>query len=365
MRLVCPNCEAKYEVPDDAIPDTGRDVQCANCGHAWFQMRSRSAAALSVAEVLVAAMPAEAEATGTDPAAVAPAPAEASAEVALDVEVVAADQPADGAADGAVADTTTPDEAAPEPHEPDLASSDDPLAVAPEPELQAELAAEPELAPELAPEPEPVPEPVPMAEAEPEPIVAADPEPVVEIASEAVVPEPVEEPATEDGPAAVDAGTYAVDDSVLAILREEAEREANARRADALESQTELGIDTAMPITAAALAADADTRPSARRDLLPDVEEINSTLRPSDTQGGDATDFAAPPPIAPRGFRSGFLAVMTIAILGAALYVVAPRLGAMVPSLSDPLDSYVSVIDSLRLGLDGVMRSATVAINGG
>ena len=45
MRLVCPNCEAKYEVPEDAIPETGRDVQCANCGHAWFQMRPRAAGA--------------------------------------------------------------------------------------------------------------------------------------------------------------------------------------------------------------------------------------------------------------------------------------------------------------------------------
>ncbi len=39
MRLVCPNCDAKYEVPDDAIPEGGRDVQCSGCGHAWFQMR--------------------------------------------------------------------------------------------------------------------------------------------------------------------------------------------------------------------------------------------------------------------------------------------------------------------------------------
>ena len=62
MRLVCPNCEAKYEVPDDAIPDNGRDVQCANCGHAWFQMRARSGAALSVAEVLAVVAPAAADA---------------------------------------------------------------------------------------------------------------------------------------------------------------------------------------------------------------------------------------------------------------------------------------------------------------
>ena len=53
MRLVCPNCEAKYEVPDDAIPDTGRDVQCASCGHAWYQMRPRSGAAEAVAAPMV------------------------------------------------------------------------------------------------------------------------------------------------------------------------------------------------------------------------------------------------------------------------------------------------------------------------
>lgn len=37
MRLVCPNCVAQYEVADGTIPESGRDVQCANCGHIWFQ----------------------------------------------------------------------------------------------------------------------------------------------------------------------------------------------------------------------------------------------------------------------------------------------------------------------------------------
>jgi predicted Zn finger-like uncharacterized protein len=37
MRLVCPNCAAQYEVDASAIPDDGRDVQCANCGNTWFQ----------------------------------------------------------------------------------------------------------------------------------------------------------------------------------------------------------------------------------------------------------------------------------------------------------------------------------------
>lgn len=37
MRLTCPSCGAVYEVPDSAIPEEGRDVQCTNCGHGWFQ----------------------------------------------------------------------------------------------------------------------------------------------------------------------------------------------------------------------------------------------------------------------------------------------------------------------------------------
>ncbi len=37
MRLVCPKCVAQYEVADGTIPDSGRDVQCANCNHVWFQ----------------------------------------------------------------------------------------------------------------------------------------------------------------------------------------------------------------------------------------------------------------------------------------------------------------------------------------
>ena len=39
MRLVCPNCGAQYDVPVEVIPEAGRDVQCSNCGHTWFQKR--------------------------------------------------------------------------------------------------------------------------------------------------------------------------------------------------------------------------------------------------------------------------------------------------------------------------------------
>lgn len=37
MRLICPNCGAQYEVPPEAIPPAGRDVQCSACGRTWFE----------------------------------------------------------------------------------------------------------------------------------------------------------------------------------------------------------------------------------------------------------------------------------------------------------------------------------------
>ena len=43
MRLICPNCGAQYAVADDAIPSGGRDVQCSNCQHTWFETPGASA----------------------------------------------------------------------------------------------------------------------------------------------------------------------------------------------------------------------------------------------------------------------------------------------------------------------------------
>jgi len=45
MRLVCPKCAAQYEVDPQAIPENGRDVQCASCGNTWFQDRAGEAVA--------------------------------------------------------------------------------------------------------------------------------------------------------------------------------------------------------------------------------------------------------------------------------------------------------------------------------
>ena len=347
MRLVCPSCEAKYEVPDDAIPDTGRDVQCANCGHSWFQMRPRPAvAAPSAVEAAavsepapVSEPPAEIEASPViEDVAEAPAPAEPVDEI-----VSAEADPVEDRADTAdlpeaagVPDDQGDPEQVPQAHEADIVES---------------------AAPASEPEP-PVAESADAPEADEDPDIAADAAPAEPEAATASAPAP-----------------YAVDDSVLAILREEAEREAQARRAEAspLETQESLGIEAAIAAKPklVAVAVDSDSeagaKPSARRDLLPDVEEINSTLRPSEQsvdEGAGAAGLAAPAREARGGFRSGFLMMMTLSILGAAVYIGAPRLSVMIPSLADPLGSYVMAVDALRHNLDGMMRSATVALNG-
>lgn len=287
MRLVCPNCEAKYEVPDDAIPDTGRDVQCANCGHAWFQMRQRPAAA--------------------------------------------------------AAEPVTP--AAP--------------VVEPEPEVVAEAAT---LSQEEEPTPggEEIPEPAPVELPDEDPVEA----PVL-VPEEEPEDQPSEVPAPEDVP---EAGSgYKVDESVLAILREEAEREARARKAEASPPAV-AAAPVAASVPAPAVAAMEEAKPAARRDLLPDVEEINSSLRPSE-HPPELHDTRAdmPPPAAEGGggFRSGFLMVMTLAMVGSGLYIASPTLTRLVPALEGPLESYVTLVNSLRLQLDGVMQQATMALNGG
>ena len=45
MRLVCPNCGARYEVPNENIFAVGRDVKCSACDTTWFQTHPDAMAA--------------------------------------------------------------------------------------------------------------------------------------------------------------------------------------------------------------------------------------------------------------------------------------------------------------------------------
>lgn len=375
MRLVCPNCEAKYEVPEDAIPETGRDVQCANCGHAWYQMRSRAAVAETAAAPVATPKPASPPPSAPEPEATPEPLSTASvsdeiAKAAEPVEEKIAEPPiaADAVASEPLAE-----------REPEIVEEVSVVEAGMETGV-AEDFAEADAAEVAAATANDVTDTL-SGEADPTndeaeeiaAVTAVDAVPAVEAAvAESVAAEEVAqaelsqaEMAGADA-AGVAPAAYAVDESVLAILREEAEREALARRSEAakpLETQTDLGIDTAIRtkaeenVTLAAVDA-------TRRTRLPDVEEINSTLRPADTVTEEGAVVESAPAEGRSSFRSGFLLVLTVAILGSALYGSADALAEAVPALAGPLKAYVGFVDSLRLQLDGLMQSATVAING-
>lgn len=44
MRIICPNCTAAYDIPANAVPANGREVQCSRCTHAWYQLPPAPAA---------------------------------------------------------------------------------------------------------------------------------------------------------------------------------------------------------------------------------------------------------------------------------------------------------------------------------
>ena len=267
MRLICPNCDAQYEVDDAAIPPAGRDVQCSSCGHAWFQTQADPDRA-------------------ADPNLAAPAPEWIDP---------------DGAAQG---DALTDEQPSPGP----------------------------------------------------------------------VVPE------DNTGPR-----RRGLDDSVLAVLREEAARETAVRRAEApppMEVQTDLGLapPPPPPVPPSVLAArerfadlsspppedlapedDIAVRPASRRELLPDIEEINSTLRASSEPRGDTAEAGtgASGDAERRGFRGGFVLIILIAVLMWSAYAMAPRIVAAVPAAETAVQAYVAAVDRARLAVDAALQSAS------
>jgi predicted Zn finger-like uncharacterized protein len=243
MRLICPNCSAQYEVDEAVIPAEGRDVQCSNCAHTWFQK---------------------------------------SAQTLRDEE--AATRGAGPSAD-------------------------------------------------------------PGAKAAP---AAA-------------------------GIAAAGPRRREVDPSVLGVLREEAERERQARRAEgtSVEVQTDLALAPPSPATAppAAEPVESEVDPAlvpraSRRELLPDIEEINSTLRATSEREGDAAAMDAPETIRQRrsGFRRGFLTSVGLMVFVLTPYILAAPLSRHFPSAAESLHSYAAGVDRLRMSLESLMRAVTESL---
>ncbi len=67
MRLICPNCDAQYDIADDVIPDGGRDVQCSSCAHTWFQTDKPRVAGRSPDQTKPSGAPSQPEAPKRQP----------------------------------------------------------------------------------------------------------------------------------------------------------------------------------------------------------------------------------------------------------------------------------------------------------
>lgn len=341
MRLGCPNCDAQYEVDDAAIPAAGRDVQCSNCGHTWFQLPERLRASVRPATAAKPQSAAPSAATRPSRPARPAGPEVASTPPAPAASVVAPHQP------------TAPAPAA-QPHGADT-----------------------------APVPEPRPEPATAAQAA---ALHTAGEPIAAAGRPQAPPDP--EPETAAAAHGAPPSRRTLDDNLMSILREEAAREAAERRAEAeraMQVQPELGLqetsrrpanraadnsfaDLSAPDRHAGAEAEPEpprTRPPSRRALLPDIEEINSTLRPG-TDHRDGEDMPAIQEAAERrkGFGTGFLTVILLAVLLALAYVFAPQLAKMVPQASGALESYVAGVDAARLWLDMALKQATGALQG-
>ncbi|GAA3861784.1 zinc-ribbon domain-containing protein [Celeribacter arenosi] len=170
-------------------------------------------------------------------------------------------------------------------------------------------------------------------------------------------------------------------DDVRDILREEADLARSQRNAaGTLESQPELGIDAPAQDSEtkairesiakmdsagdeaddpAALAALASGR---RRDLLPDIEEINSTLSASSERDDDGVvhdEETLRERSNRRGFRWVFTLLVLLAVLAIVLYMFAPKIAEAVPQFAPLLESYVNAANDLRMNLDVMLENAS------
>jgi predicted Zn finger-like uncharacterized protein len=273
MRLICPNCGAQYEVPDEVIPQDGRDVQCSNCGDTWFQVHPDHDEAL--AEELDVPMPVVASEPEDDPD---------------------DSDDADGEDDGeddAPSQTDAPETADPEPKKSDL---------------------------------DPAVSDILRQEAEHEAGLRA-----------------------KEG----SAGLETQPDLGL----QEAEDDAGRRTREARERMAKMRGETAQDVAEATAAAALGSR----RDLLPDIEEINSTLRSASDRQSEASgdEGYSEPQIAREKsrFRRGFSMIVLLAVIMTAVYVLAPKIGSAIPQAEPVLNSYVIMIDKGRMALNAHVNS--------
>ncbi len=346
MRLTCPNCGAQYEVPDDVIPEEGRDVQCSNCGDTWFQQAAGFGQATDD-------ITSDIDAGRHDNDLSAPPAGHEAAPTASRTEAAVPDDeelPVEGAelsAEETEGTERAEDEIASDPFQ-----DPTPAEVAVTKALQED--ASPQDAEDVARGPRPN-RPQPRQGLAHESSAASETAPVSDAADHETAPQ-----------------KRRLDPALGEILREEAEREASLRanehgQAEGLETQPNLGLDdfpeneearrTRQASDRMARIRGEDPRRLAaeasglKRGVLPDIEEINSTLRAADTAPPAPMGDMVPPP-RKSGFTRGFaLAILAILAL-VMIYSNAPQIAELLPQADPYLSTYVTWVDQMRLWLD-------------
>lgn len=266
MRLICPKCGAQYEVPDEVIPEAGRDVQCSNCNVTWFQHHPDHSAQQPDTK------PAEAQE-------VTP-PQDQTPENDTDTD---SDQ----------GQTTTPDDDAPAP---------------------------------------------PRRELDPT---------VADILREEADYEREARAAESRAPLKAQPDLSPAQNSAEEINR----REDRTKLAHLQDQET-------APETPEPTVDEKDIAPSSGRDLLPDIDKINSSLDidgpANEPTPSEQDDNAGDADLQTKrgGFKRGFTWAVLLALLLLGLYRLAPELSEMVPTLAAPLESYVEQVNTLRIMLD-------------
>lgn len=170
-----------------------------------------------------------------------------------------------------------------------------------------------------------------------------------------------------------------LDPNVKDILREEARHEAELREAEArtaLETQPDLGLESAgddperraqqarermarmrgepaAPISSKLpVATHQEPRPNSRKEMLPDIEEISSSLRQSETSEGRVTLGSGRNGRAKAGgFKRGFAVAIIIVVVLSLIYSNAPFVAEKLPEADPMLSAFVALVDEGRLWL--------------
>lgn len=261
MRLICPNCDAQYDIPDDAMLPGGRDVQCSNCEHTWYQ-------------------------------------------------------------DFPEGDTDTA------PVRPELAPQSKSSSEVGENVVDASR-------PESAPQAPPAPSRKPL-----DPTVASVLQEEAQLESQARKKE-------QAGP---------VETQPDLGLRDTLEESETRKRADKARARV---IRPTQENTAAVAEETAVVAAGSRRALLPDIQEINSTMRsnndrsPTDDPGQTAQIEARER----RGFTNGFILVIALTVVLTLLYVLSPQITEALPQAEAWITTYVAKADQGRAALNDMIEA--------